>query len=65
MKLYTAEEIKDNLSRKRRACDVVKVSQLIGLIQDDLNWKVLQAIASKDHLQTLTESTEINHHQIG
>jgi uncharacterized membrane-anchored protein len=57
MKLYTVEEIKDNLSRKRRASDVLKVSQLIGLNQDELNWKVLQSIAAKNQPITLTDST--------
>jgi hypothetical protein len=54
MKLYTMEANKDSVSRKKKASDVLKVSELIGLTDKAKNWKILEAVVSKVNTQTLT-----------
>jgi hypothetical protein len=41
MKLYTMETIKDSVSRNKKASDILKVSEIIGLTEKSRNFKIL------------------------
>lgn len=65
MKLYTMETIKDGVSRNKKASDILKVSEVIGLTEKARNWKILEAVISRINHQKLTDNTEISHDKIG
>jgi hypothetical protein len=54
MKLYTIEEMKENVVRKKKASNILKVSQMIGISNNEVSWKILQSLANKYNMPSIS-----------
>jgi len=57
MKLYTTEGVKDNILRKKKATDILKVSENIGFTDSKTNWRIMDLINFKNSGQKLATNT--------
>jgi len=60
MKLYTMEEMKYTIDRKKKVSDILKVSEAIGYNNKEVNKQILGEIVRKNYNVDLKDNTEIS-----